>query len=142
MRNLLLVITLVGLAPGIGLGQKQGKGKSATPRSIVAAFYDEGRTARATQQDFEFFFKPVQEILKRDFPGVEFRVVKRGEVFPLPDGTGLNVETMHPPLGYVLSARGRKRRVMGGLQSDTDIACAAATFFHRSTSACPHRVKE
>jgi hypothetical protein len=108
---------------------------------IAVAFLDtnrlRGQTSDTTVEDFEFFSKRIQEIVKRDFPGVEFKILKRGELLQLPDGTGLNLETLHPELGYVLAARGRKRRILSGIQSDGDFACAAVSFFRRPSSACP-----
>ncbi len=92
---------------------------------------------QAALENFQFFLKPIQEIVKRDFPDVELRVLKRGESLRLPDGTRLNVQNLQPQLGYVLSARGKKHRVLSGVQSDADFACAAAAFFQRRSSACP-----
>ena len=106
------------------------------------AFFDEARLqnradGQAMLENFEFFLKTIQEIAKRDFPDVEFRIVRRGDFLRLPDGTGLNIQNIRPELGYVLSARGKKRRILSGVQSDVDFACAAAAFFRRSSSACP-----
>ena len=77
------------------------------------------------------------EQTRKDFPDIELRILRRGELLHLPDGTGLNVQTMQPALGYVLSAPGKKRRVLTGVRSDAAFACAAAAFFKRSSPACP-----
>ena len=92
---------------------------------------------QAALENFEYFLKLIQEVVKRDFPGVELKILKRGESFRLPDRTRLNVQNLQPQLGYVLSAPGKKHRVLSGVQSDADFACAAAAFFQRSSSACP-----
>jgi hypothetical protein len=91
---------------------------------------------QAELENYSFFFKQIQEIAKRDFPDVEVRTLKRGELIRLPDGTGLNLQNMKPELGYVFSMRGKKRRVLSGVQSDADFACAASAFFRRSSPAC------
>ena len=139
MKKLLLVIALIVANLGTAFAQK-GR-KAATPKGIAVAFFDKQRlvdpAGRAALDDFQFFLKLIQEIVKRDFPGVELRVLERGELFRLPDGTGLNVQNIRPELGYVLSARGKKRRMLTGAQTDADFACAAAAFFQRSSPACP-----
>jgi len=86
---------------------------------------------------FTYFLKPIQELVKRDFPDVEFRIMKRGDFLRLPDGTGLNIQNIQPILGYVFSERGKKRRILSGPQSDSDFACAASAFFGRHSSTCP-----
>ena len=139
MTRLLLVVTL--MAVNLTAGFVQQRVKAGKARGVAVAFFDEERlkdqSGRASMEGFEFFIKRIQEIVKRDFPDVEFRILRRGELLHLPDGTGLNVQNLQPKLGYVLSQRGRKRRVLNGVQSETDFACAAATFFRRSSSACP-----
>jgi hypothetical protein len=140
MRKLLLVVTLI--AVNLGTGFAQQRANAGRTKAVIVAFFDEERVrnsvdGQATLEAFEFFLKQIQEIAKRDFPDVEFRILRRGELLRLPDGTGLNVQNIQPALGYVLSARGKKRRVLSGVQSDTDFACAAAAFFRRSSSACP-----
>ena len=138
MRTLLLVLTLVVINAETGFAQKLS---TVRKRSAAVAFFDEGRLrdldGQAQMENFRFFLKQIGEIVARDFPDIEFRVVGRGELLRLPDGTGLNVENMQPELGYVLAARGRKRRVLSGPQSELDFACAAAAFFRRPSSACP-----
>ncbi len=137
MRTLLLatilIVTTLG-TPGTGKVSKAGKGK------LAIAYFDEGRLwGPAGQQEldnFRFFLKPIQEIAKRDFPDVELRIVGRGELVSLPDGTRLNVQNVEPALGFILSARGKKRRLLSGAQTDFDFACAAASFYNRSTPAC------
>jgi hypothetical protein len=140
MRNVLLSVTFVTLSFGTGLAQQRAV-KVAKPKGLVVAFYDERRLSneaggRAELENYSFFFKQIQEIAKRDFPDVEFRTLKRGELIHLPDGTGLNLENMKPEIGYVFSMRGKKRRVLGGIQSDADFACAASAFFRRNSPAC------
>src|SRR5437016_11206244 len=139
MRTLLLVVMLSAANPGTGFA-RQRAGDARTKAAIVAFFDEERLTNRpdgqATLQAFEFFLKPIQQIAKRDFPDADFRILKRGEFLRLPDGTGLNVQNIQPAVGYVLSARGRKRRVLSGVQSDLDFACAAAAFFRRPSSSC------
>lgn len=139
MRTLLLVILLTLAGPANTFAQKRSG--VAKTRGIAVAFVDKERLRTAYGQsrmeNFEYFLKPIQEIVERDFPGVEFRILKRGEFLRLPDGTGLNVLGMHPDLGYVLSAPGKRRVVLTGPQSDADFACAAARFFRGSSPACP-----
>ena len=134
MKRLLLVVFVIALGSTSGFAQRRGREKT---KPVAVAFFDDGRANSAEFEDFQFFLKSVQEILKRDFPNVEFRVLKRGELLELPDGTGLNLDNMKPALGYVLAARGKRRRVLSGIQSDADFACAASAFFARSSPACP-----
>jgi hypothetical protein len=47
------------------------------------------------------------------------------------------VETSHSAVGVVLAAAGKKRRMLSGVQTDSDFACAAASYFRRSSAACP-----
>jgi len=139
MRRLLLVIALIAFNLGLGFAQKGGKAGRA--KGLAVAFLDEERLrtqlGQEAMENFQFFLKPIQEIVKRDFPDVELRILRRGELLRLPDGTGLNVQNIQPELGFVLSARGKKRRVLSGAQSEADFACAAAAFFQRPSSACP-----
>jgi hypothetical protein len=137
MKRLLIMMALIVMnAPSV-FAQK----RSQTANGFAVAFLDEGRLAtpagRSAIADFEYFFKMIQEIVKRDFPNVELKVLRRGELLRLHDGTSLNVQNMYPEIGYVLSAPGKKRRLLAGLQSDADFACAAAAFFQRNSSACP-----
>ena len=140
MRKLLLVVTLAALNPGRGFAQREAKGRTMKP--VIVAFLDEERLrnrfdGEAALKDFKSFLKVNQEIARRDFPDVEFRILGRGELLRLPDGTALNVQNMQPILGYVLSARGKKHVVLSGAQSDVDFACAAVAFFRRRSSTCP-----
>jgi hypothetical protein len=140
MRRVLLVITLIIVNLGTGFAQKPAT--PPRPKAVIVAFLDEprirsyGSDGQTTLENYTFFLKPIQEIAKRDFPDVEFKVLRRGELFRLSDGTGLNVQNMQPLLGYVFSMRGKKRRVLSGVQSDLDFACAASTFFHRPSLTC------
>jgi hypothetical protein len=138
MRTLLLIVPLIAVNLESGLAQQRAN--ALRTKGIIVAFFDEGRLAnpdgQAAMKGFESFLKPVQEIAKQDFPDVEFRILRRGELLRLPDGTGLNVQNIQPALGYVLSARGKKRRVLSGIQTEVDVACAAADFFRRSSSIC------
>jgi len=140
MRRLLLVIALISLTP-MGFAQTQKGRNTAKSKGTAVAFFDEDRlqnsVGQTTLNDFQFFLKQIQEIVKRDFPNVEMRILRRGELLRLPDGTALNVQNMRPELGYVLSARGKKRRLLVGVQTEADFACAAAAFFQRSSAACP-----
>ena len=106
---------------------------------MAVAFYDEGRSGGAELNNFLFFMKQAQEVAKEDFPDVEFRILSRGELLRLPDGTALNVQTLAVDTGYVLSMLGRKRQMLEGLQTDADFACAAAAFFRRPSKACPKK---
>jgi hypothetical protein len=138
MRSLVLVIALIAMAvPGVFAEAR----KPARTKGVAVAFYDEprllGRGGRDELKNFQYYFKQIQEIAARDFPEIELRVLQKGQLAHLPDGTNLNVETMRPDLGYVLSANGKKRRVMTGVQTDADFACAAATFFKRPSPSCP-----
>lgn len=139
MRKLLPVVAFI--AANLGLGFAQHEGNVGRTKGIAVAFFDEERLrnpdGQAALENFEYFLKLIQEVVKRDFPGVELKILKRGESFRLPDRTRLNVQNLQPQLGYVLSAPGKKHRVLSGVQSDADFACAAAAFFQRSSSACP-----
>ena len=139
MKELLIMIALIVMnAPSVSA---QKRSQAGNVNGFAVAFLDEGRLAtpagRSAIEDFEYFFKLIQEIVKRDFPNVELKVLRRGELLRLHDGTSLNVQNMYPEIGYVLSAPGKKRRLLAGLQSDADFACAAADFFQRTSSACP-----
>jgi hypothetical protein len=138
MKNLLLVTALIAANLETGFAQRATKRRAG---SVAVAFFDEERlrdaAGQVALQDFRYFFQVIREIVKRDFPGIEIRILGRGELLRLPDGTGLNVETILPELGFVLSAGGRKRRLLSGVQSDADFACAAAAFFKRPSPACP-----
>ena len=64
--------------------------------------------------------------------------MKRRDFLRLPDGTGLNIQNIQPILGYVFSARGKKRLILSGAQSDVDFACAASALLggiHRLAQA-------
>lgn len=142
MRSLILAGALIVLGQWTGFAQQPAL--RSTTKGAVVAFYDlermRGRSdTRSSLEDFEYFLHPIQEVVKRDFPDVEFRVMKRGEFLRLPDGTGLNIQNIQPILGYVFSARGKKRRILSGAQSDTDFACAASAFFGRHSPACPSK---
>jgi hypothetical protein len=110
-------------------------------KAIAVAFFDEQRlqtqAGRAAREDFQFFLKSIQQIMKRDFPGVELRIAQGSELIRLPDGTDLNIRNLQPELGYVFSVGGKKRQILSGVQTDADFACAAAAYFKRSSSACP-----
>ena len=139
MTRLLLTITLTALI--VGTGFAQNRTRVGRTKAAIVAFLDEDRlegsaAGHAMVEDFQFFLKQIQEVAKRDFPDVEFKIVRRGELFRLPDGSGLNVQNLQPALGYVLSARGRKNRLLSGVQSDADFACAASAFFKRASSSC------
>jgi hypothetical protein len=134
MRRLVLVVTLVVASLGSGFAAKPQRLGS---RPIAVAFFDANRTDQESLKDFQFFYPMIRDIAKRDFPNVEFRLLGRGELLRLPDDTGLNVANMREQLGYVLWAPGQKRRVLTGVQTDMDFACAAAAFYHRASSACP-----
>ena len=139
MRNVLLSVTFVALSFGSGFAQQRAV-KVAKPKGLVVAFFDEQRLrneagGQADLENYSFFFKQIQEIAKRDFPDVEVRTLKRGELIRLSDGTGLNLRNMKPELGYVLSMRGKKHRILSGVQSDADFACAASAFFRRNSPA-------
>src|SRR5262245_45681391 len=139
MRKALLLMTLV--VAGLVTGFAKEQSKTRRPKGVAAAFYDEGRLRdrkdQATMESFQFFLPRIQEIVRRDFPDVEFRIVRRGELLHLPDGTALNVQNIQPKLGYVLAVRGKKRRFLTELQSEADFACAAGVFFRRHSPACP-----
>src|SRR2546426_2416601 len=123
MRKLLLVSALIATDLDTGFAQSTA---SVSAKRVAVAFFDEERlrnpAGQASLQDFQFFLNQIKEIVKRDFPGVELRVLKRGEWLGLPDRTGLNVQNLEPPLGYVLSAKGSKRRLLSGVQSEVDFA--------------------
>ena len=139
MTKLLLVITVI--AASVATGVAQTKSKIRKTKGVAVAFFDEerlqGPAGQATLETFDYFLNLNREIVERDFPDIELRILRRGELLHLPDGTGLNVQTMQPALGYVLSAPGKKRRVLTGVRSDAAFACAAAAFFKRSSPACP-----
>ena len=137
MRNFLLVITLIAARFDSGFAER----KHAVPKGVAVAFFDEERLqtsgGQAALNSFEYFYALIEDIVKRDFQGVELRILGRGELLPLPDGTRLNVQTIQPELGFVLASAGKKRLVLSGIRSDVDFACAASTFFQRHSTACP-----
>ena len=138
MRNVLLVMSLIVANLGMGFAQKE---KVQRPKNVAVAFFDESRLRHPAGQealrDFEFFFQQIHEVVERDFPNVELRILARGELLRLPDGTALNVQNMRPEIGYVFSKSGKRNRVLTGVQTEADFACAAAKFFQRSSVACP-----
>ena len=139
MRKPLLVITLIAVNLAMGFSKEQSK--TRRPKGVAVAFFDAERlrdpAGQATMENFAFFLGHIQEIVKRDFPDVEFRIVRHGELLYLPDGTALNVQNIQPKLGYILSTRGKKRRLLSDVQSEADFACAASAFFRRRSPACP-----
>jgi hypothetical protein len=139
MKGLFLLLTLIAGSVGTVFPQQAPKVRRAN--AVAVAFFDAERLQHPAGQealeDFEFFFYMIHDIVKRDFPDVELRILAPGELLHLPDGTRLNVQNMRPEIGYVLSAAGRKQRVLTGVQTDADFACAAAAFFRRSSRACP-----
>jgi len=141
MKKLLISTTVIGLSLGIAFGQQRATRVAVKPKGLVVAFFDEPRLrsepgGQAALENYSFFLKQIQEIAKRDFPDVEVRILRRGDLIRLPDGTGLNVQNMQPALGYVFSMRGKKHRVLTGVQSEVDFACAASAFFRRTSPAC------
>lgn len=138
MKKLLLLLTLIsaGLLPGFA----QQRANAVRTKGLALAFFDEERLrspdGQAVLENFAFFLKPIADIAHRDFPDIEFKIVRRGELVRLPDGTGINVQNMQPPLGYVFAVPGKKHYVLSGIQSDEDFACAAATYFRRKSPAC------
>jgi len=138
MRRFLLVLVLIVASLQTGLAERRNAPRR---RPVAVAFFDEERLrsseGQATFQDFQYFFEIIHQIVERDFPDVELWILKRGELLSLPDGTRLNVQTLQPELGFVFAAAGRKRRMLSGVRSDMDFACAAADFFKRSSASCP-----
>jgi hypothetical protein len=138
MRKLLLVILLMSASVATGLAERK---QATTTKGVAVAFFDierlQGNAGRTAFENFQFFFSRIEEIVKQDFPGVELRILGRGELLHLPDGTRLNVQTIQPELGYVLAAPRKKRRILSGLRSEVDFACAASDFFQRPSVACP-----
>jgi len=137
MKNLLIIAILIAGSLGTVFAQKQSN--AATGKGVAVAFIDKDRlrAVDGVVDDFQFFLRPIQEIVKRDFPGVELRIVEDGGLIHLPDGTALNVQNAQQPLGFVLSIPGKRRRELYGIQTDVDFACAASSFFNRRSSACP-----
>ena len=139
MNRVLFVLSLMAINLESGLAQQAADLRKA--KAVIVAFYDEDRLrSQSGGQDaldsFKFFLKPIQEIAKRDFSYAEFRILPRGTLLRLPDGTGFNVQNVQPLLGFVLAAPGKKRRILSGVQSEQDFACAAAAYFRRSSPAC------
>src|SRR5262249_9307076 len=132
MRNLLLIITLI--AANVGSGVAERKHTVAT-KGVAVAFFDEERLrtggGQAALNNFEYFYELIEDIVTRDFPGVQLRILGRGELLPLPDGTRLNVQTIQPELGFVLSSPGKNRLVLTGLRSGVALAWPGSTFFAR-----------
>jgi hypothetical protein len=138
MKKLLLVVLLIGASLQAGLAERRN---TLRRKPVAVAFFDAERLqsseGQATFEDFRFFFESIHQIVERDFPGVELWILERGQLLSLPDGTRLNVGTIQPELGFVFAAPGKKRLMLSGVRSDTDFACAAATFFKRSSPSCP-----
>jgi hypothetical protein len=142
MRKFVLGVTLIAAALSTDLAQKRiTKHVKQKTKSVAVAFYDEvrlrDRGAYQELKDFRYFFKDIQQIAIHDFPDVELKVLQRGELLHLPDGSNLNVGTMRPDLGYVLAQTGKKPRILSGIQTDADFACAASRFFDQPSAACP-----
>ena len=135
MKRRVLLLGVIALQ--IVNGFSQGRATRGLSKGVAVAFIDERRVDGGTVDDFQFYLQPIQSIIKRDFAGVDFKVLRRGELLHLPDGTGLNVETAHAAVGIVLAAPGKKRRMLSGVQSDSDFACAAVVFFRKSSADCP-----
>lgn len=137
-RTVLAVLFLVMSA---GIAYPQAKLRVSAPKAVVVAFIDpqrlSGTAGDATLEDFEFFLKQVQDIVKRDFPNVKLTIVRNGELVRLPDGWALNPRNVQPEVGYVLSIRGKRHQLLSGVQTDADFACAASAYFHRHSAACP-----
>src|SRR5262249_18432331 len=138
MRKAILVVTLIATSLSSGLAQQTVDMRKA--KAVIVAFYDEDRLrgrsdGQQTLESFKFFLNPIQAIVKRDFPGTEFRVLTNGKLVRLHDGTGLNVQNLPMMLGFAFSAPGKKRRLLVGAQSEQDFACAAAAYFRRSSPA-------
>ena len=139
MNRVLFVLSLMAINLESGLAQQAADLRKA--KAVIVAFYDEDRLrSQSGGQDaldsFKFFLKPIQEIANRDFSYAEFTILPRGTLLRLPDGTGFNVQNVEPLLGFVLVAPGKKRRILSGVQSEQDFACAAAAYFRRSSPAC------
>jgi len=135
MKKRVLLFCVITLQ--IATGFSQARGKRSAAKGVAVAFIDERRVDGGTVDDFQFYLQPIQSIINRDFSGVDFKVLRRGELLRLPDGTGLNVEIAPTAVGVVLAAPGKKRRMLSGVQTDSDFACAAAAYFRRSSAACP-----
>jgi hypothetical protein len=141
MKKLLISITFMVLGLGMAFGQQRATKVAVKPKGLVVAFFDETRLraepgGQAALENYSFFFKQIQEIARRDFPDVDVRILRRGDLIRLYDGTALNVQNMQPALGYVFSMRGKKRRIITGVQSEADFACTASAYFRRSSPAC------
>jgi hypothetical protein len=139
MRRLLLLVAISAITlSGAGFAQAR---KKQPRRGMAVAFFDIERLqspeGESAMEDFEFYFHQIRQIVTRDFPNVQLRILTKGELLSLPNGDRLNVQNMRPEIGYVLSAPGKKQRVLTGIQTDADFACAAATFFQRKSPACP-----
>jgi hypothetical protein len=139
MKILLLVTALSVTIPGTAFGEQAKKSRTAT--AMAVAYVDEERLSgpehAAELQNFRYFVPRIEEVVKRDFPGIEFKIARRGELVRLPDGTRLNVQNVEPAVGVILGMRGKKRRLLSGVQTEADFACAAASYFKRSSPACP-----
>ena len=119
----------------------QERASAKVPRSVVIAFADtmrlNGRDSEATLDDYRYYLEKIREIAKREFPDVELKILERGELVTLPDGTRFNSTNARVPLGLVFSARGKKRVELYGVQTEVDFACTAASFFQRPSPSCP-----
>jgi hypothetical protein len=139
MRRVLLAVTLIVGISSTGFAQKAAKAHAA--KGVAVAFFDQDRlqtpAGQDAMRDFEYFFAQINQVVKRDFPNVRLRILARGELLHLPNGVSLNVQNMQPEIGYVLSAPGKKHRVLTGVQTEADFACAAAKFFRGRSASCP-----
>ena len=119
----------------------QERAPSRTPRGVMIVFADTmrltSREGQSTLDDFRYYLEKIREIAKREFPDVELKVLDRGELVTLPDGTRFNSTNARVPLGLVFSARGKKRIELYGVQTEVDFACTAASFFQRPSPSCP-----
>ncbi len=134
MKRVSIVIGLMFVVSVTGFTQSAG---------IAIAYFDAERLTSKGRQtelyDFKYFLPLIQQVIKRDFPNIEYKLVEQGEMVNLPDGSRFSVTTAKAPMGIVLSAKGKKRVELRGVQTDNDFGCAASTFFHRPSPACPKK---
>src|SRR5207245_11503738 len=104
MKELLIMIALIVMnAPSVSA---QKRSQTVNANGFAVAFLDEGRLAtpagRSAIEDFEYFFKLFQEIVKRDFPYVELKVLRRDELLRFHDETSVIVYKFYIELLFLL----------------------------------------
>jgi hypothetical protein len=99
--------------------------------SFVDARHMSEEERNVALDDIQFYMRANREAAKE--LGLEFIVVVDQ---PFRVGTRVVNTKIDVPLGFVLAAPGKEPRLLKGVQTDADFACAAQEYFGRLSSAC------